>query len=414
MISKQPDQTAYLLNKLVQEGVGGTGGGDIKLYTTTGQHTDGAMTQKATTDALGTKADTITVGNQLAGKVDKETGKGLSSNDFTDEELAKLNGIEAGAEVNVQADWDQTNTSADDYIKNKPTLATVATSGDYDDLLNKPVIPPGAVLYSTTGQNTDGAMTQKASTDLFNVAAYIDTGTIGSPTPWVDTSDIVDGAVTATKLDYTTNGATAIPANSDLNTTSFITPGRYVCRLTSTAATLSNCPSASAFNMTVINALSAVKDISDTSLWMYFVRILTNCFGGAYVQAVYNSGTSTWTYGRWMRLSSDQTYLTGNDAGTINTTYVNSYGGAHTVHRIGDMVVVNINISMKAGSVPNEAVLISNLPRCGGGAPIVSTMVGANGQGVRLIMKNGETSLLADGGFTATAQYYNGQIVYMS
>ena len=37
----------------------------------------------------------------LAGKVDAEEGKGLSENDFTDTLLAKLNGIEAGAEVNV-------------------------------------------------------------------------------------------------------------------------------------------------------------------------------------------------------------------------------------------------------------------------------------------------------------------------
>ena len=34
----------------------------------------------------------------------------------------KLNGIEAGAEVNVQPDWNQTTTTADDYIKNKPTI----------------------------------------------------------------------------------------------------------------------------------------------------------------------------------------------------------------------------------------------------------------------------------------------------
>lgn len=33
----------------------------------------------------------------------------------------KLAGIEAGAEVNVQSDWAETDTTADDYIKNKPT-----------------------------------------------------------------------------------------------------------------------------------------------------------------------------------------------------------------------------------------------------------------------------------------------------
>ena len=37
----------------------------------------------------------------LAGKVNVEAGKGLSTNDFTNELLQKLNGIEAGAEVNA-------------------------------------------------------------------------------------------------------------------------------------------------------------------------------------------------------------------------------------------------------------------------------------------------------------------------
>lgn len=43
-----------------------------------------------------------------------------TDNNFTDADKSKLDGIEAGAEANVQADWDQTNSSADDYIKNKP------------------------------------------------------------------------------------------------------------------------------------------------------------------------------------------------------------------------------------------------------------------------------------------------------
>ena len=37
-----------------------------------------------------------------------------------------------------QSDWNQTNTSEPDYIKNKPNLATVATSGSYNDLTDKP------------------------------------------------------------------------------------------------------------------------------------------------------------------------------------------------------------------------------------------------------------------------------------
>ena len=45
----------------------------------------------------------------------------------------------------IQSDWTQTNTSAKDYIKNKPNLATVATSGSYNDLSNKPSIPAAQV-----------------------------------------------------------------------------------------------------------------------------------------------------------------------------------------------------------------------------------------------------------------------------
>jgi len=57
----------------------------------------------------------------LNGKVDKVDGKDLSSNDYTTTEKNKLAGIASGAEVNVQSDWNQTNTSSDDYIKNKPS-----------------------------------------------------------------------------------------------------------------------------------------------------------------------------------------------------------------------------------------------------------------------------------------------------
>ena len=96
-----------------------------------------------------------------------------TDNNFTSALKTKLDGIAAGAEVNVQANWTQADTSADDYIKNKPTipaaqvnsdwnassgvaqilnkpnLATVATSGSYNDLSNKPTIPPAITVDSS-------------------------------------------------------------------------------------------------------------------------------------------------------------------------------------------------------------------------------------------------------------------------
>ena len=68
-----------------------------------------------------TDADKALVG-MVTNKVDKETGKGLSTNDYTTAEKMKLSGIEAGAEVNVQADWETNDTNSDAYIKNKPYI----------------------------------------------------------------------------------------------------------------------------------------------------------------------------------------------------------------------------------------------------------------------------------------------------
>jgi hypothetical protein len=56
-----------------------------------------------------------------------------TDNNFTDDERTKLNSIEAGAEANVQANWSQSDSSADDYIKNKPVIANVPSVNSGDD-----------------------------------------------------------------------------------------------------------------------------------------------------------------------------------------------------------------------------------------------------------------------------------------
>ena len=50
----------------------------------------------------------------------------MSSSDYT-----KLSGIETGAEVNVQADWDESSSSSDAYINNKPTIPQAGTNTNY-------------------------------------------------------------------------------------------------------------------------------------------------------------------------------------------------------------------------------------------------------------------------------------------
>ena len=86
----------------------------------------------------------------IGGKVDKVQGKGLSTEDYTSSEKSKLGGIAEGAEVNVQPDWDQTNTGADDYIKNKPTIPAAQVNSDWNaasgvaQILNKPTLGTAA------------------------------------------------------------------------------------------------------------------------------------------------------------------------------------------------------------------------------------------------------------------------------
>ena len=76
------------------------------------------------------------------------------SNFLTESNLKTINGesivgegnlVIQGTGTQVQSDWTETDNQSVSYIKNKPTLSIVATSGSYDDLLNKPTIPDAQV-----------------------------------------------------------------------------------------------------------------------------------------------------------------------------------------------------------------------------------------------------------------------------
>ncbi len=72
-----------------------------------------------------------------------------TDNNFTNADATKLSGIAAGAEVNVQSDWNVTDTSSDAYIANKPTIPAAPVQSDWDEsdssslayIQNKPSIP---------------------------------------------------------------------------------------------------------------------------------------------------------------------------------------------------------------------------------------------------------------------------------
>lgn len=80
---------------------------------------------------------------------------------MTPEQFNKLKGIEEGAEVNIQADWNQTDNTKDDFIKNKPDLTESALSGKFEDLKTKPELESSAgkiTLKDTSGWKTECAI----------------------------------------------------------------------------------------------------------------------------------------------------------------------------------------------------------------------------------------------------------------
>lgn len=93
--------------------------------------------------------------------VAKETGKGLSTNDYTTAEKQKLSGIAANAEVNVQSDWSETNSASDAYIKNKPT-SLPADGGDADTVAGHTVesdVPENAKFTDTVYTHPNSGVT---------------------------------------------------------------------------------------------------------------------------------------------------------------------------------------------------------------------------------------------------------------
>jgi hypothetical protein len=89
----------------------------------------------------------------LQTKVTVEVGKGLSTEDYTTAEQTKLAGIAAGAEVNVNADWNA--TTGDAQILNKPTIPAAQVNSDWNatsglaQILNKPTgLPTNNVAHS--------------------------------------------------------------------------------------------------------------------------------------------------------------------------------------------------------------------------------------------------------------------------
>lgn len=91
----------------------------------------------------------------LNDKVDKVSGKQLSTEDYTTAEKNKLAGIQTGAEVNINADWNA--TSGDAQILNKPTIPSqlVYTGSNGISVTGTVISPVYGTASNTIAQGND-------------------------------------------------------------------------------------------------------------------------------------------------------------------------------------------------------------------------------------------------------------------
>lgn len=350
-----------------------------------GSNVDGQV--HAETDGTGSvqgwdtvKADIANNTSAIATKVDKETNKGLSTNDFTDALKTKLEGIEAGAEVNDPL-YSTTGSNTDGAMTQAATTNALDTkvdkvtgkqlsTNDFTDTLKTKLdsVETGAQvnrpIYTGTGQNTDGSMTQKAVTDALDAKQNVLIN--GS----ITNSLIQDGAVTGAKLSTGVNSwinnidrlhvplaptsqDTSIPTGADLNTIPYLKVGTYYCAQSSTGNTLVNKPTnASAFVMNVFNVNNTNIDNETTVAWVYRVREITDISGRKWRQRVSSGATpGTFTYGAWM-----ETVQTGV-ANTISTNMINDK--AVTSSKI-DWTTMDVRRVLLTPSGTNDSIVIQS------------------------------------------------------
>lgn len=165
----------------------------------------------------------------VSNKVDKESGKGLSTNDYTTTEKNKLAGIAEGAEVNVQSDWNVTDSSSDAFIKNKPTIPAEQVNADWNatsgkaQILNKPTIPAAVTESTVSGwgftKNTGTYSKPSSGIPKTDLASAVQTSLDKADTALQSYTEQYKGTVTGVKI----NGSTKSPSSGTVDLGNVVT-----------------------------------------------------------------------------------------------------------------------------------------------------------------------------------------------
>ena len=157
-----------------------------------------------------------------------------TDNNFTDAASTKLAGIAAGAEVNVQSDWNETDNSSDTYIANKPTIPTKVSDLANDTGFVISTVNNLANYYLKTQTYTQAevnALISAISTITISVVQTLPTTDIQTnviyltPKPSAQTNNVYDEYVntTGTTAGWEKIGDTEIDLSNYVTTTALNT-----------------------------------------------------------------------------------------------------------------------------------------------------------------------------------------------
>lgn len=193
-----------------------SGGGSATLYSTTGSNTDGAMTQAATTTALGAKQDTA--GAKIY----------FSSTDFY------RDGATTATSLKVLGKADSTATATALAGKQGTiTLTTTGTSGAATLTGNTLNIPN----YATTGGGGGGSVGTPVGANMYRLASQSFTGGADTKVLFDNTDFDNDGTVadlTNNRFNITTTGIYIIAIQARLNT---VASGEHVIKASKNGTT---------------------------------------------------------------------------------------------------------------------------------------------------------------------------------
>ena len=191
-------------------------------------------------------------------KVDKVSGKGLSTNDYTTEEKTKLSGIATGAEVNQNA--------FSNVIVGSTTIAADSKTDSLTLVGSNVTITPDATNDKVTFAVADGTTSAKGLVKLTDSTSSTDTTTAATPNSVKSAYDLANTAKTnagsaQTKADSAHDLATAA-ANFINAITATTTELNYVDGVTSNIQTQLNGKASTSVATTTANGLMSSSDKS--------------------------------------------------------------------------------------------------------------------------------------------------------